>query len=326
MYKNLSLFLLYSFLSLSLLHASDDYRIISIDNIPIKILNTKTNTDFSLSSSSSDTIYIPLTRVGNLMIIEAEIDTMLGNFILDLGAPYLVLNSTYFRDYKLDKNYSSATLTSENEYVKRTRVKQLNIQGLNYTNLSADITDLGAIENKRNIKILGLLGVSLFKDYVFDLNLSKQQLVLYKNLNKEKINAELILETPMKIKDNVISINATSKGVKLNFSLDTGAERNILDNQLPKSVYEGIRILNTSSITDANGLQSEALIASVGNIHIGGRSIGKSPTIIINLESMRRAYETNIDGMLGFPFFALGRVILDFKNNRLFIYQNNREE
>ena len=88
MYKKLSLFLLYSFLSLSLLHASDDYRIISIDNIPIKILNTKTNTDFSLSSSSSDTIYIPLTRVGNLMIIEAEIDNMIGNFILDLGAPF----------------------------------------------------------------------------------------------------------------------------------------------------------------------------------------------------------------------------------------------
>lgn len=321
-----SLFLLFSFLCLNILHASDNYHILYIDNIQIKISN-KESSNFILNDlSNRDTIHIPLTRVGNLMIIEAEIDNMIGSFILDLGAPYLVLNSTYFREYEVDNSYSSGTLSSSNEFVRRTVVKELNFQGLNYRDLSADITDLGAIENKRNIKILGLLGVSLFKDYVFDLNLGKQQLTLYKDFNKELMEAKLILETDMKIKNNVISINARSNGVQLNFSLDTGAERNILDNRLPKSVYEGMRIVNTSTITDGSGQNSEVLIASISNIYIGNRNIGKSPTIIINLESMRRAYENNIDGMLGFPFFALGRVILDFKNKELFIYQNNRDE
>ncbi len=42
---------------------------------------------------------IPFTRAGNLILIQATVDTVQGNFILDTGAPNLVLNLTYFRKY-----------------------------------------------------------------------------------------------------------------------------------------------------------------------------------------------------------------------------------
>jgi len=45
-----------------------------------------------------ETLIVPIKRAGNLIIVEAQIDTLEGNFVMDTGAPYLVLNATYFRD------------------------------------------------------------------------------------------------------------------------------------------------------------------------------------------------------------------------------------
>ena len=48
-------------------------------------------------SGDFNTLIVPIKRAGNLIIVEAQIDTLVGNFVLDTGAPYLVLNATYFR-------------------------------------------------------------------------------------------------------------------------------------------------------------------------------------------------------------------------------------
>src|SRR5438105_532292 len=53
---------------------------------------------YTLASDSTSCI-IPFNRIGNLMVIKAKADTVEGNFIVDTGAPGLVLNITYFRDY-----------------------------------------------------------------------------------------------------------------------------------------------------------------------------------------------------------------------------------
>src|SRR5215210_6965712 len=42
---------------------------------------------------------IPFSRAGNLIVVQARADTIDGNFILDTGAPHLILNLTYFREY-----------------------------------------------------------------------------------------------------------------------------------------------------------------------------------------------------------------------------------
>jgi predicted aspartyl protease len=326
MLKIIAILFLHAILSIAGLKASDKYRTILVDNTAVKISLNNDGILIKAEQNSFDTIRIPLIRSGNLYMIEAQIDEMTGNFIVDLGAPYLVLNSTYFRDYEIDKNYYAATLYSQNDYVRRTKIKKLNIYGLNYSNFSADVTDLGEIENKRGIKILGLLGVSLFSDYVFDLNLADQQLLLYKTLDKKAIKTKQLIDFPFRLRKNVILLKAKANNEELTFSLDSGAERNILDNSLPESVYEGMRILKTVNITDANGAVTEGLLSFINTISLGSLKLGKMPTLILNLESMSRAYGNNIDGMLGYPFFALGRVIIDFKNERLMLYQFNMTE
>src|SRR5688500_8317789 len=78
--------------------------------LPVRSFKNHTFTDSSqklflnLSSdrivtTDSSTCIIPFSRAGNLILIKGRADTTEGNFILDTGAPHLVLNITYFRNY-----------------------------------------------------------------------------------------------------------------------------------------------------------------------------------------------------------------------------------
>src|SRR5678809_194712 len=52
-------------------------------------------------ANDDNSCVIPFNRVGNLIVLKAKADTTEGNFILDTGAPGLVLNLTYFRNYSI---------------------------------------------------------------------------------------------------------------------------------------------------------------------------------------------------------------------------------
>ena len=313
-------FLLFLFLAGGRILASENSLDICINSLSINALEPTNLLSPLVFGEEKDTIRIPLIRSGNLFFIEAKIDTLIGNFLVDLGAPYLVLNTTYFRDYEKDYSYTANTLTTETDFVRRAKIKSLSFYGIEYKNMEADVTDLGAIENKRGLRILGLLGVSIFKDFVFDIDVKRQQLLLYKGAAKNLSNTEILLEAPIRILNNVILIKARANDVVLELSIDSGAERNVLDNTLNSSVYEGMTIMGSSVIRDGNGGRSEALLTELTKFSISDMALEKMYTLILNLEIISRAYGSTIDGMLGYPFFATGRVVIDFRRKQLVIY------
>ena len=115
--------------------------------------------------NGDDMVIIPFKRANNLILIEASIDTLSGNFVLDTGAPGLILNKTYFRESWSSNTFEATNATGSSSAVSKTIVRDFNINELHFSKINAEITELSHIENKRGVKILGLLGVNLFKDY-----------------------------------------------------------------------------------------------------------------------------------------------------------------
>src|SRR6185295_2646899 len=115
--------------------------------------------NFDHPPTKPDTIVtIPFNRAGNLIIIKGKADSTEGNFILDTGAPGLVLNLTYFRDYTLTQTDASQTgITGSSSTAMKTNMRDFSFGTFNYSNIEADVANLGHIENSRNIRILGLI-------------------------------------------------------------------------------------------------------------------------------------------------------------------------
>lgn len=275
---------------------------------------------------------IPFSRAGNLIIIKAKIDTIEGNFILDTGAPHLVLNMTYFRDYPATtfSEDDQGGITGNVASTYPTRIPKLSFGGVRYFNTDADRINLGHLENSKGIKILGLLGLQLFRRFEMIIDYEKNQLHLHLVGKKEKnvkFHSELLKDesqyttSPIEIMEDKLLTTGFLAGKKLTFVIDTGAESNVMDSRLPNKIFENISVTRRVMLTGTGNSKVEALYGYMKDIRIGNQNATSLPVLVTNLEKMCYAYNRCIDGMLGFDFLSLQKIGFNFVSRKMYIWK-----
>ena len=199
-------------------------------------------------ASGIDALTIPLKRVGNLFLIDAVIDNQTGNLVFDTGAMGLVLNKTYYRDHIIVDNHPSNGVNGAISNVGFINVDRIKFSELTFNNSRADLTDLGHLENKRKVKILGLRGLTLIKDFEIIIDVNNNQLQLFRidkkgnRFNTTEKSFQADITQPIQSANNVIFLRGTISGKKLNFCMDTGSETNVISNRSSKEVLNSITI------------------------------------------------------------------------------------
>jgi hypothetical protein len=280
----------------------------------------------------TDTPYcvIPFTRAGNLIVIQATVDTISGNFILDTGAPYLILNHTYFRDFQVNYGGEEQTsITGTGAAVSKTSVKKFTLGNLQYNRIDADLINLGHIENSKGIKILGLLGMELFRqceliiDYEKNLlylcYLNKKTIGSYKN--EQLADASSYSTIPIDVMDSRIFASTTIAGKKLRLIIDSGAESNLLDSRLPNKVFDNITITGRVLLSGSGSRKIEALSGDFKYMKVGNLDVGTLPVLITNLEKTCFSYSGCVDGILGFDFLSMHKIGFNFVANKMYIWK-----
>jgi predicted aspartyl protease len=284
---------------------------------------------FFSQTDSAGTIIIPIKRVKNLIVVEAAIDTVVGNFIIDTGSPLLVLNSTYFRNTYAHDTKLAANATGSAATLMQTTVSSLRIKELFFEKIQADISDLGHIENKRGIKILGLLGVKLFLEYEMIIDQHKGILYLRKPIASAKQNQSAldtvlktapILKIPFELNKNIILVNATVGEKVLTFCVDTGAETNALSNTLPTKVLQNFQVARRTVMLGTGGSRTEVLLGSLNELTVGDKKFLNMPAAITRLEMLGEGYGRTLHGILGNPFLVKGIISINFVTKEIALY------
>jgi predicted aspartyl protease len=272
---------------------------------------------------------ISFRRAGNLILIQARADTTNGNFILDTGAPSLVLNITYFRNYPSVLATAGGGITGSVPAVAHTTVGEFSFGTIKYRNVQANVINLGHIEDTRGMKIFGLLGVNLFKQ--FEMIIDYKRSVIYLHLIRKKeaatYKSEMLKDTvayntfPIDITENKILTRAEVSGKRLNLILDTGAESNVLDSRLPNKIFENVTINRRVTLSGSGSEKVEALYGDLKNLKIGNKTMETFPLLITNLEQMCLAYDYCIDGMLGFDFLSQHKIGFNFVKREMYLWK-----
>ncbi len=266
---------------------------------------------------------IPLKRAGRLFLIEAKIDGQVGNLVFDTGASGLVLNKTYFRKYVSVSHTTAGGVTGAVGEIPQINVDKIQLSSLYYENITADVADLGHLENQRGIKILGLFGLKMVENFEIVLDVLNGELHLYRldkqgeRLDSNGAEVKYDLAEKIEVTNHHMFIGVSVGSKVLKFCIDTGAETNVIGNDLPKKVMTSVRILRRSLLNGAGSNTVGVVYASIGNLSMGKLSLGSMNAIITNLDPMREAFGTKIDGMLGYDFFAKGIVCINFKKKEL---------
>jgi hypothetical protein len=264
-------------------------------------------------------------------MVKAKADTTEGNFILDTGAPNLVLNITYFRDYPLTNipDGDQTSITGSTATINKTSVKELCFGSLKYFQNDADLVNLGHIENSKGVKILGLLGMELFKQCEMIIDYEKELIYLHRIAQKEAstYKSEQLSDTstystfPIDITNNRIIVRTEMAGKKLKLVIDCAAESNVLDSRLPNKIFANVTITKKVTLTGAGNKKVEALYGNLKNLKMGNQEISDLPVLITNLENTCFSDTGCVDGILGFDFLSLHKIGFNFVNHKMYIWK-----
>ncbi|MGN6293875.1 MAG: aspartyl protease family protein [Chitinophagaceae bacterium] len=305
--------------------------VIAADSLGPDHSSTELKMDPIITTDSANCV-IPFTRVGNLIVVKGEVDGMEGNFILDTGAPKLILNLTYFRDHASSSSAAereSGGITGGTAGAEPTMVTKFSFGPVHYQKVEADRINLGHIENSKGIKILGLLGMELFRKFEMILDYEKNLLYLHLITRKESsvYKSEMLTDTslynefPIDIMEDKLITYGHMAGKKLIFVIDTGAESNVLDSRLPNKIFENVAITRRILLTGSGNKKVEALYGNMKNMKMGDLDIGSLPVLVTNLEKMCFSYNKCLDGMLGFDFLSMHKIGFNFVKRKMYIWK-----
>ncbi|MBE0661202.1 MAG: aspartyl protease family protein [Bacteroidales bacterium] len=312
-------------LALPVNKSCQEFRVDSWPDHTISIITSSITDDF-------ESITIPLKRAGNLILLEAIIDSVPGNLILDTGSSRLVLNSIYFRHNRKTGSLMAGGITGSTGTLASSRIKNLQISEINFQNLEADITDLGHIETARNVKVLGFFGLNLISDFEVVIDLYRSVLELHrldfggKRLATSGGLLSTDINLPIQVFVDVIFVDGYIADRKLIFCIDTGAESNVLGSHLPNKVLSTVSVSGRSKLRGARAQSVEVLYGSMNDFSLGKSHFSEMNTIITNLNSMSNTYGVRIDGMLGCDFLEKGVFIINFRQKKLGIVFNKNDK
>lgn len=275
--------------------------------------------------TNPNTVIIPFQYVGRLLAVEATIDTISGTFLFDTGAERLLLNQDYFEgDYK-DKGYMNYGSTGKQGAVWRKEVDTLSWDNLFFPNVLANVMDLSHLEEKRKIKVIGIIGYDVFKDFEILLDYPNRLIILSRTDNKgnrfdiDAFNQEIPFDSlEIEIQNHGIFVEAQVNDVKLSLNLDTGAEINLLDRRVYRKVFDNFEIKKRIMLMGAGRKKVEAIAGVLKDVKCGLQPNRSMRTLVTNLEDLRRIFAAKVDGVLGFEFLRPRRTIINYKRKKIY--------
>jgi hypothetical protein len=277
------------------------------------------------ATSSVNTIYIPFRLVGRLMVVEAEVDAIRGNFIFDTGSERLLLNKDYITCSPSAKMVASVGNTGGLQ-AKEHRIDSISLEQLTIPDLLAHVVDLNHIEVKKNTKILGILGYNVFKDFEILIDFPNSRLRLSRiDKNGNRVDGTLPWEKPVdslnfEMKKHFIVVKSVINYVTLDMILDSGAELNLIDRKVNKKVIEKFTVIKRVNLIGAGKKQVEVLAGILKNVKCGNQSTAEMNTLLTSMDEINTSFGINVHGVLGYEFLSTRRTLINYKKRKLYFF------
>lgn len=272
-----------------------------------------------------NTVYVPFTMVGQLMMVEAQVDSVRGYFILDTGSERLVLNNKHYKPGITSLPIVSAGNTGLVAAVG-SNVDSIKVQLLVLHDLFAHFVDLTHIEVKKNTRILGIMGYDVFKNFELFIDFPEKRIVLFR-LNKTgwRIDPTSSWEKPIDslsftMKNHIIQVNAEVNGAKLKMMLDSGAELNLVDRRINRKVLDNFTIIKRVNLSGVGKKEVEVLAGVLKNVRCGNQHADKMNTLLTSLDAINASFGTQLDGVLGYEFLKHRRTLINYTKRKIYFF------
>ncbi len=271
------------------------------------------------SFTSDAPVKTSFKQIRGLIFVEVELNGKEAYFILDSGAPVVVLNSKYFSNGMEDGSAQGVSGSLQRQ--------QIHIDSFRWGNIELADTDLmgldlSHLEEELDHPFKGLIGYDLLQDFELLIDYEKEQLLLFKDGQTDyhqKIQPQSELSFSYQLHIPVLEVEIA--GAHYDLGLDTGAEQNLLSqagfDRLPKESFE---VQEQTELRGADKNVTEVQRFIVHESKLSGQSFEAMSFVSADISHLTAGYGLKIEGLVGYPFLSQQLCSIDFADKKIYFW------
>lgn len=253
---------------------------------------------------------IPFQLINGLIVIEAEIDNEVGNYIFDTGAEELILNKEAGSGKTLFSSINGDINTSE------VNINLLKIGNLTHSKFKAYAADLSSMQSYLNMTLHGIIGCELLLPKQVRINFFTKTIELSDRFDLTLDNQKAV---SFSIVDGVPVFPVTINGKQYQFGFDTGATMHVLDSRLYDELKSSLFDTGLDTyVSTGTGEKSVNKIVSMIQYRMGNVIQLDHDFLLQSLDDFNQSMQSNIDGVLSIISLKSEHVTIDFPNRKIY--------
>jgi len=273
---------------------------------------------------NKDVILIPFIKVRKLITVEANLNGEKRTFLLDNGAPDIVLNSGYINvgEETAWKAVSAQGANGDIVGMGNLNLKKFDFYGIRIENKEVFATDLSHLEKVLKTELYGLIGYDVIKDFDVLFDYEKHTITL---INPLKTNSYLATtlkgvattEIPLIMKGHIAAVEGIVADKTLSLGVDCGAEGNLFDSALFNLLQVGLVNLESKPLMGGDQIANTVKRATIISMSIGNKIFKDTATVFNDISHINNTLDGKIDGVIGYEILSTQKVILSYQSKKL---------
>jgi hypothetical protein len=265
-------------------------------------------------------VVLPFKLDRGMIYVEAQVDENLGQYVLDTGAPSLVLNE---RPTSIAHNPFIAQSCNAEVNIGIKQVNSFSWAGGKLRQLEAITLDLSHLENARKASVDGMIGYDILKKYTLLVDFDKELLALIKPRSRKKWSGRPPLASiPFVLDGHLPIIKVEFNGEVLNLGIDTGAASNLMSARVVNQICTDTNSDEPGVMAEIQGLDQEIKQTVVRQINqLSSNDFQFSNEFMsLDLSHLNEGSTIRLDGLLGYPFLSQYTIAIDYHRQTLLLW------
>ena len=295
--------------------------------------NAQTNTEVISMNQGHVTlpqkITLPFKIKRGEIFVRATLNGTEQDFLLDSGAPMLILNGKHLPNGVGKPSQAQADGIGGNVGKMTTvHLDSFNLGGLEIRDADVLAYDMGQVEKMVKRKHAGLIGYEVFKEYEITFDYDTKTVTLVKT-DAAGNRAENVAQQPVPLAvaplDLVLHIpvlTITISGKEYRMGLDCGAESNLLYEKHIKDLGDNFTPKKKAKLGGAGKEVIKVPTGIIGEAHIGNAVFAHMRTACSDsqVDQLNNGYGLKMDGLLGYPFLKQYVTTINYKKKEIRFY------
>ena len=300
-----------------------DNKLKALELLKMEVRRMNGNADITKNEQSY--FSVPFKRVGNLIAVEAKLNGISRTFLLDSGAPKLILNSAHINKDTVSNKLKIGNVEGVGGQISTMDIEKIESFDLNGIKMGAQEVismDLAHLEKETKTTFYGLIGFEIYQDYDILFDYQNNMIVFIQPEASDafistKFKSKKITEVPFEMTTHIPVIAGFVNGKQYALGIDCGAETNLFDLTLMDELKKECRKLKKDTLAGADKNSIATISGQLASLEIGHIKFKKTDTVFSDISHLNQGYSLKLDGLIGYEILSKQPTLMSYKNKKL---------